>query len=545
MFLSRLFAISLLILTANLHAQTTGVVRFRNSYEHMYASSSIEMDALRANGYVTESRVFELNTANIPGTTPMYRTNLRGYHVYTNNLGLVNLIRSWGGAQETALGYIYTSQIPGTVALYSYANATTQSRFLTTNVHEIPQGFVADPFGKIAGYVRSPPKYKVGAYYLGMWSPKAYDPPDLTYPNSTFYINQGNDPWLGVRTIHDALDLSAINKSNTSWLNNATTYSSWYLDPILKRKPAIGYYDTSKVSTLEKHITQATKYGLSYFSFYWYWDSFVSREEHNDGLISFLNASNTNDMQFMLSVCQHGYYFSIKESHINAAATKIASYFNRPNYLKNSSGSPIVHICDVQGIVTDAQSHIPPRNLDWAPTAPINSFLNTLRSASFNATGKYPVLLGRLDSGTDGGGADIRTNLNNLVEGGTCVVAALPNSSSYTAIASSTKQTLNTIRTNKPFMPCVMHNLDDRPRMGIMKDPSPTIPFAVVSGYGLDNWTTNLKNAKYWMDAQTDEISTFLTVYAWNEWHEGGIIEPSEREGESALKAINDVFKLK
>ena len=34
-------------------------------------------------------------------------------------------------------------------------------------------------------------------------------------------------------------------------------------------EPAIGYYDKSQVSTVERHIQQARENGLSYFSFYW------------------------------------------------------------------------------------------------------------------------------------------------------------------------------------------------------------------------------------------------------------------------------------
>jgi hypothetical protein len=529
------WVLSCVFLFTGASANAAGVVRFLAPNEHFYTANSVEMDSVRAMGWVTEPRVFEVSTTQVSGTIPMYRVKLNGYHVFTNNLSLVNLMKSWGGVQEGYLGYIYSSQVAGTVPLYSYANGSTQSRFLTINPNEPPPpGFTADPFGHVAGYVYPPPKYKVGAYYFGMWSPEAWSPSNLVYGNPNFYLNQGNDPWLGVRTIHDALDLSAVNKNDPNWIANQTTYKNWYLSAELKRKPAIGYYDTSQVATLQQHISQATQYGLSYFNFYWYWDSYGGQEELADGLHSFLAANNTHSMKFMLSVCQHGWYFSLIRSQIPQAVNLIVnSYFTKGNYLRTANGSPIIEICDARGIMEDSQHPVPPSALDWSSSGPINTFLNTLRSTTFNATGHYPVILARLDDD-----ATYASQLNTLVEGGTCILSH--RTLNYPDAASATKSTLNAIRSRKPFMPCVTQNFDDRPRMGVIKNRD----FVTMTHYSLNGFVTSLNQSRYWMDTQTDELSQYLTVYAWNEWHEGGVIEPSERDGVLNLQAINGAFNL-
>ena len=76
--------------------------------------------------------------------------------------------------------------------------------------------------------------------------------------------------------------------------------------------------------------------------------------------------------------------------------------------------------------------------------------------------------------------------------------------------------------------------------MGILKNSD----FLVMNDYSLDGFNTALTQARYWMDTQTDELSQYLTVYAWNEWHEGGIIEPSVADKCANLDAINKVFNL-
>ena len=61
--------------------------------------------------------------------------------------------------------------------------------------------------------------YTVGAYYLGMWSSEAYNPVDLNFGDRNFYIGQGEDFWLGVRTIHDG-NLSVLNQNDCCYDDN-------------------------------------------------------------------------------------------------------------------------------------------------------------------------------------------------------------------------------------------------------------------------------------------------------------------------------------
>ena len=54
-------------------------------------------------------------------------------------------------------------------------------------------------------------------------------------------------------------------------------------------------------------------------------------------------------------------------------------------------------LCDVVGIMEDAQLPTPPANPDWSATGPIATFISALRNASLAATGHLPTILGRYD----------------------------------------------------------------------------------------------------------------------------------------------------
>jgi hypothetical protein len=76
-----------------------------------------------------------------------------------------------------------------------------------------------------------------------------------------------------------------------------------------------------------------------------------------------------------------------------------------------------------------------------------------------------------------------------------------------------------------------------------MKDPNAS--FITLPDHSLANFTRGLLQTKNWMDAHaTDEAAQVLTLYAWNEWHEGGRIEPNARDGAQSLNAVSEVFQL-
>jgi Glycosyltransferase WbsX len=369
-----------------------------------------------------------------------------------------------------------------------------------------------------------------------MFSPQAFDPEDLIFNNRNFYgLDRDHDPWMGVRDLHEHLPIQQQNIPQT--------FQDWWNLDWSHLKPEIGYYDQSDVSTLEKHIQQASENGLTYFNFYWYWHHYLNKESINDGLDSFLKAANSNKMQFTLSICAHGWYWTIARSQVsNVVELIVQKYLKKDNYLKTLTGQPIVTICDPKGI-WDKQPEdepIPPTPIDWDS---VNFFLNELRSRTYAELGKYPVLLGRADEKS-------YEELIQYVEGGSCVLSFTPNQN-YQDSAQNTAKRLTelkfskTLKLSKSLMPCVSQNMDTRPRMGVRVTEPDLEQLFNLKEYSAEGFRTALEQAKIWMDTQTDELSQYLSIYAWNEWHEGGIIEPNSRDSAQLLNIINKVFALK
>jgi hypothetical protein len=451
-----------------------------------------------------------------------------------------NALLQSGYRDEGVLGYVFVAPASGFVPLYGYSHPS-EKRFLTVDrqweeTALLQQGYIYDG---IEGYVFPRPGYKVGAYYFGMFSPKAFEPDDLIFRNRSFYYDYGwdraHDYWMGVRDLHEHLLIQAPNLNPVFW----DWWNLWDTGEWSHLKPRIGYYDQAQVSTLEKRIQQASENGIHYFNFYWYWHHYLNKESINDGLERFLKAANSAKMQFMLSICAHGYYWTISREQIPAVAEWIVSnYVTHSNYLKTSTGQPIITICDPRGIWCKGtlDSPQPPTPTAWDS---VNLLLNELRARTHARLGVYPVILGRSDE-------DSYPTLINYVEGGACVLSFTPRMN-YQFSAENIGVRLDELRRSKPMMPCVSQNFDNRPRMGIMIDDPATM--GTFSDYKPTRdfeplFRTALERKKRWMDTQTDELSQYLTIYAWNEWHEGGIIEPNERDGAFHLKTINEVFGL-
>lgn len=352
-------------------------------------------------------------------------------------------------------------------------------------------------------------QYQIGVYYFAMWNPNnVKDLPALnTLANAGCLRTYGrqNDQWCGLR------DFVAGN--SPGWTGDFS-----YL------KPVIGYYDDTDPRTYEKHIKQATQNGISYFAFYYYWNPAKHVEYLKSSMDAFLRAQNKNDIKFVLS--SH-FIHQIPNSQFQEMATSIVTrYFTQSNYLKLPNGQPIF-------ILSDS------RNLgDAAGTAAsVQTFLNILKTTTSTKLGKTPYIVADassvpLELSYDGytcranaGLSDTLANPTDKVGDYTRYVAAAPHHDTY----------------GKPFLSCAMENFDERPRTGIVIAHD---NIRYTTGWSPEKFRQMLVKEKQFMDARSDTLSKMLTLYAWNEWHEGGIIEPNARDGAKLLNIIALVFGL-
>jgi hypothetical protein len=363
--------------------------------------------------------------------------------------------------------------------------------------------------------------YKIGLYYFGIYS-RNYD----GAINGTRQIyGRAHDWWGGVK---DFFGMEPGIQRNTRGWNGDFSHL----------KPIIGYYDNSDTSTLEKHVKQAKQNGISYFNFYWYWNKDEKRENYNDGLDAFLAARNSEDLGFTLSIFSHPWNNLL----ISAADAPlvvdliIKKYFTRTNYLHTRSGKPIITIGDSRGIKNGNR-------------AAAQYFVALLKKRSQQLLGKLPFVLYNIDLS--------EWNRMVNVDGYTCIVPApdmLPTSmmlrtgnynNSYRNMIKTVTTKFNDIVTltkGRPFVPCFASNFDERPRQDIMIPSRDRIRY--YPDHSLHLYRIGLSNIKHWMDRQNHELAGVLNVYAWNEWHEGGIIEPNVRDGSLYLNILADIFRL-
>jgi hypothetical protein len=95
-------------------------------------------------------------------------------------------------------------------------------------------------------------------------------------------------------------------------------------------------------------------------------------------------------------------------------------------------------------------------------------------------------------------------------------------------------------------VPCVSTGFDARPwyRITWGFDGVPIDSFIYNTDITLSAFSDHLNEAKAYLDSRPSETSNMLVIYAWNEWAEGGNIEPSRVGGYEYLDVIQSTFGL-
>ncbi len=352
---------------------------------------------------------------------------------------------------------------------------------------------------------------RVGALYFGSFNAERQDIIDQTAK----VYGRGGDWWGGVRDFSGLDPAVPVNR----WL--------WPNDDFSHLKPAIGYYDDSKVSTVEAHIAQAASAGLSYFSFYWYWNGLEHREYLSSALRAFLQARNSADLDFTVGVCAHAYgsgRLTIPRADFPQVTQILANYLTVPNALKTADGRPIVELCDTRGIGSGS-------------AADVRAFVDALRAAVKAKTGSpnaQIMVLSHMDLGIDRPAAG--------VDGVFCGARVESVDMSYARYANEHGAYLDSLPGSA--IRCLMSDFDERPRYpGSIPDPAQVRYFT--------DQTPELFSRS--IAAVRDDLATstrppavddLVQVYAWNEWHEGGIIEPNARDGCLYLNLIQSGLGL-
>lgn len=370
-----------------------------------------------------------------------------------------------------------------------------------------PREFLLEPYPSISSNGQP---YNIGAWYFTGWSPTN----SFLIHNTELVYGRQNDWWGGVRD--HAL-------GDDPW-GLQTDYSN--------REPLLGFYNLLDQEIMDGHIIQAVSRGISFFAFYWYWDA-DSNQEHEVSapLHTFISSSQRHHMSFLVA------YIGLGDSSITLSMWQnsvvpfmIGNYISDPYYLKSEDGRPVILMWDI-----------------WSFESPddLPEAVSILRNQVFEQTGKNPIILCLYDEGQSP--FDLEYISNALKADGFFGFQLGPNSP-----AEPYQQTLarwssfTGAQHGFFYLTCTSTGFDRRPwwqigwgypGQGVNDRPYNT-------EITLPLFAEHLRTVKGYLDQHPTQTSKTLIVYAWNEWGEGGIIEPSAVYQYQYSDTIKSVFGL-
>jgi hypothetical protein len=299
-----------------------------------------------------------------------------------------------------------------------------------------------------------------------------------------------------------------------------------------EREPYRGFgYAEESLKVTEEDIEWASSYGLSFFVYDWYWDG--EKTNLNHAIDNHKKASNKQKMKFCL-LWANNYDSPKNAKDFNTMVQYwIDSYFKDPQYL-TIKGKPVVIIFTPQQL-RDNSKKFAKTTLDLFQTARDMAVKKGLPGIYFigcSGGNSYWV-----NNYLPANGYDAVTAHNYQTRGFSGEFTGKePLSTSYSELIDGYKSQWQWMLThsNMPYIVPMTAGWDRRPWGS--NDPHQN------SGSTPETFRIMLTKAKKVIDANTEKTLGMGIIYAWNEFGEGGYIEPTKKWGFQYLQAIKDVF---
>ncbi len=314
------------------------------------------------------------------------------------------------------------------------------------------------------------------------------------------------------------------------------------------KHPIWGYLDDSQVETLELQIDTAADHGISSFLFDW---GPRGVDIPAPELEAFLAARNCERLKFGLMICG-----GMPEDPDTFYRYMIEHLFRRPNFLRVRGGLCVIFY--------ELHKYVRHFGSVAETAAQFARFRRMIRDAGLGELHLVAMEWGLQKEFWTDIGDPIEAMKEIGVDAVTSyvwahnTVPAWPHGP-YAEWAESAKACMEEIADRYP-VPYYYH-------VSTGWDPSPRCPqtmryveggplmYHTLSGkYEIfhtpyfssiirDDTPEEFKKALKWAKQKAEETGNELvTVYAWNEWTEGGYLEPDSRYGYGKLEAIRDVF---
>jgi hypothetical protein len=325
------------------------------------------------------------------------------------------------------------------------------------------------------------------------------------------------------------------------------------------KKPLWGYLDDTKTENAELQINTAADYGISAFIFDWGYSEDDGFGGHGNNLAleeGFLKAPSRDRLQFGLMWCGS----MGAEAFRHASDYMIKTYFSQPNYWRVDGGL-YLSVYEMHKFIEALGG------VDKAAES-IRYLRDQTRKAGYGE-----VHFAAVEWGVQDQHGSILGDLNECIRKMTIDSVTsyawchntLPNdglTGSYDPWAKDAMAFWKVFdeKFSVPYFPHVSVGWDPSPRCPatmqykiggplmyhtldgtyeILHEPYLS---TIVSPNAPDQFKKALVQARKHLDSKPFPIPKVVTLYAWNEWTEGGYLEPEEQYGYGYLEAIREVF---
>lgn len=301
-----------------------------------------------------------------------------------------------------------------------------------------------------------------------------------------------------------------------------------------ERVPLLGEYNEQE--TMNKEITEASTYGVDFFSMLWYYNKADKEQEPNSrflesGITTFIHSPEASKMRFMIEFCNHPPYEVKTDQEWEECIAKWMPYLSHPSYLR-INGKLVFKVHGGQFFLAQNQND---KNR-------CKERLEILRRA-VREKGLGEMMIGC------GVGAYESITAQHFAPG------LFDFTATYMDVPGLAQQ-----EQDYPY-PTLSEYINEG-RTKHFQDALPYVPF-IAAGWCPRPWPDkrayfSFPSPEEWKQALVQIKNDLLTqpqlgfpgqkgltIYAWNEFGEGGIVAPTKGEGYNKLKAIQEVFKPK
>lgn len=313
------------------------------------------------------------------------------------------------------------------------------------------------------------------------------------------------------------------------------------------KKPIWGYLDDSKMETVELQIDTASSYGIDTFIFDW------GYKGNNVVIEKFIEAPNTNKMKFALMHCGRPVDF---DSAIEMYDYIVEHYFTQPNYWKVDGGcyysiyeigkhikqwggldkaKEIFDIFREKAAKKGLKIHFVA--IEWGLQSLLDDTLTpekVIETLGFDAVTSYVWAHNTLPAWPKGDYKEwAESAYDKMIE-----LEKRYDIPYYTHVSSGW-DTSPRCPEDMVFYeggPLMYHTLSGE--FEIIHTPYFS---TIIDNNTPEEFRNALLAAKRHLD-DTNPKNKIVTLYAWNEWTEGGYLEPDSEFGYGRLEAIKDIF---